>query len=52
MVSDPLGRVVETRSITADGTLQLGDRYRPGLYHIQLIQGKNRKTVKLVKTAY
>jgi hypothetical protein len=52
IVSDALGRVVETRSVTTDGVLQLGDRYRPGLYYIQLIQGQNRKTVKLVKTAY
>jgi hypothetical protein len=52
IVSDALGRVMETRSITADGVLQLGDRYRPGLYHIQLIQGHNRKTIKLIKTTY
>jgi hypothetical protein len=52
IVSDALGRVVETRFVTADGTVQLGDRYRPGLYHVQLVQGKNRQTVKLVKTTY
>jgi len=30
-------------------TFKLGENYRPGIYLIEVIQGKERKTLKLIK---
>lgn len=49
-VLDNSGRQVETRSgISANGTLYLGSNYRPGVYHVEIRQGKEVKTLRLVK---
>ncbi|NTS39498.1 T9SS type A sorting domain-containing protein [Flavisolibacter sp. BT320] len=48
-VSDAQGRVVETRSNLGAGTIQLGSRYKAGVYHVELVQGNDRVTVSLVK---
>jgi hypothetical protein len=50
IVSDALGRIVERRTIAANGQLTLGEQYHPGLYHLQLVQGRQRKAVKIIKT--
>ena len=49
-VSDALGRIVETISMYADETIRLGDRYRPGLYIVRFVQGKQAIQLKLVKS--
>jgi hypothetical protein len=52
IVSDALGRVVEQKTIIADGTtVQVGSNYRPGTYFVQVVQGAEKVTLKLVKTA-
>lgn len=30
-------------------TLQIGNRYRPGVYFVEVTQGKNKKKLKLIK---
>jgi hypothetical protein len=49
VVSDALGRVVEQRTIAANGQVFLGAHYRPGVYHLQLVQGINRTAIKIIK---
>jgi hypothetical protein len=50
MVTDILGRVIETRSnLQPNGLMQMGQNWKPGIYILQLQQGDQRKTLKLVK---
>jgi hypothetical protein len=49
-VTDVLGRLVEVRKgISGTGTLTLGASYRPGLYIAEVLQGKEKVVLKLVK---
>ena len=49
-VTDILGRILETKAnIPANGSVQFGSYYRPGVYFAEIMQGKERKIVKLVK---
>jgi hypothetical protein len=49
-VIDATGRVVETkRKLPSSGTFRVGDSYRPGIYFVELIQGRERRTLKLIK---
>ncbi|HLF45459.1 MAG TPA: LamG-like jellyroll fold domain-containing protein [Chitinophagaceae bacterium] len=49
-VVDILGRVVETKqNLQPDQMIHFGEMYRAGVYFVEIIQGKNRKLVKLVK---
>ncbi|HEY1112644.1 MAG TPA: T9SS type A sorting domain-containing protein, partial [Chitinophagaceae bacterium] len=49
-VLDNLGRVVEARSgVAPNTTFTLGSSYRPGIYYLEVQQGAERKTIKLVK---
>ena len=44
------GRLIETRHNVNEGsTVQLGNAYRPGVYLLRVMQGKNHKELKLVK---
>jgi hypothetical protein len=44
------GKVVEQRQhLSAGQTIQLGGLYRPGVYILEMIQGNQRKQLKLVK---
>jgi hypothetical protein len=44
------GRIVEAKQkLNAGQTVQLGALYRPGVYIVEMIQGKERKQLKLVK---
>jgi hypothetical protein len=50
LVTDLFGKVVESKEVTAGrSTIQLGKNYRPGVYMIEVTQGQNKKTVKLIK---
>jgi hypothetical protein len=52
-VFDAYGRTVRLiRDAMAGQTITLGNEYRPGVYYIEMIQGKNRKQVKLLKVVY
>ena len=49
-VTDIFGRVVESkRNVAANGTHIMGNRYRPGTYYVEILQGKNKIITKLVK---
>jgi hypothetical protein len=49
-VVDLLGRVLSTKSnVPSNSTFNFGQMYRPGIYFVEAIQGKNRLTLKLVK---
>jgi hypothetical protein len=49
VVSDMLGRVIETRITTTGQIITLGDRYRSGTYAVRIIQGKKIRQLKLIK---
>lgn len=48
-VTDVSGRVIETRNVTANSIIKLGERYRSGTYFIRVINGRQHKELKLVK---
>ncbi len=49
-VFNVLGKVVEVRNnVAANATLQLGQNYRPGMYYAEVVQGKERVIIKLIK---
>jgi hypothetical protein len=42
--------VIEQRTnLSAEQTIQLGALYRPGVYILEIIQGTERKRMKLIK---
>jgi len=50
VVMDNLGRVVEQRDgIAPNSTIQVGNKYKAGIYYAELKQGETRNYVKLVK---
>jgi hypothetical protein len=50
MVYDNMGRVIETRSsLTSNQTVRLGSFYHSGIYLVEIIQGTQKQTLKLVK---
>lgn len=49
-VLDALGRVVESKNeVASNSTVKLGHTYRPGVYFVNVVQGTERITIKLVK---
>ena len=49
-VLDMQGRVVETkRNIEANSTITLGSNYRPGTYLVEVIQGTEKRKLRLLK---
>ncbi len=49
-ISDVMGKVLETFSnIQAGDAVQLGSKYRAGVYIAEITQGSNRKSYKLIK---
>ena len=49
-VSNIMGQIVQRISIKSSTTFALGADYYPGVYILEVIQGTNRKTIKLIKT--
>jgi hypothetical protein len=50
-VFDETGRIVDARSkLGANSTVQIGQNYLSGFYLAEIVQGSQRKTVKLMKT--
>ncbi len=43
------GQVVETRNAVAGKWLSIGDRLAPGIYFTEVVQGKQREIIKLLK---
>jgi hypothetical protein len=49
-IVDGVGSVVEARQgMGANSTLAVGHSYRPGVYYVQVLQGNQKATLKLVK---
>jgi hypothetical protein len=49
-IMDMSGRVIqEFNNLNANQNLQIGATYRPGVYIVEMIQGGNRKQLKLIK---
>ena len=49
-VTDLVGRVIEQKNVPGAGAvLTLGAEYKAGIYLVELSQGAQRKTLKLVK---
>ncbi len=49
-VIDQYGRAIETRANLSKGSaVRIGDSYRPGVYYVRVLQGKQHKELKLVK---
>ena len=49
-VYDLMGRVIETRSrLQGNQTLRLGSLYKPGIYLLEISQGTQKQTLKLIK---
>jgi hypothetical protein len=48
-VIDVSGRIIERKTISADQTIKVGNNYRSGIYFAEVIQGNERRIVKLVK---
>lgn len=50
-VYDNMGRVIETKSsLPSNQTVRLGSFYNSGTYLVEIVQGTQKQTVKLVKT--
>jgi hypothetical protein len=50
-VMDAAGRLIETRQhVPAEGPIQLGEGYRSGIYFLEITQGPQRATLKLLKS--
>ena len=49
IVTDILGRVVETKTTYTGQVITIGENYRRGFYLIQAILGKEQKQLKLIK---
>ena len=48
-VVDENGRVIEQRNnIKAESVLNVGTLYRPGIYYIRILQGKEKRELKLI----
>jgi hypothetical protein len=48
-IADAFGRTVQNEVMTAGNTIQFGERYVNGTYFAEVVQGKERKVVKLMK---
>jgi hypothetical protein len=48
-VFDIYGRKIEDKWLTNGGTIHLGDMYKAGTYLLRVVQGMERKELKLVK---
>jgi hypothetical protein len=48
-VTDILGRVMENRKVSANGTVVIGQNYLQGTYFVEMLQGTDKITLKLLK---
>jgi 5-methylthioadenosine/S-adenosylhomocysteine deaminase len=49
-VLDVSGRIVEARTgITANTTIHVGNNFRVGIYFVEVVQGKERQVLKLIR---
>jgi hypothetical protein len=49
-ITDKYGRALETKaSVAANGTISFGSKYVPGVYTVEIIQGKIKRSLRLIK---
>jgi len=48
-VMDISGKIIETKNVASNQSIRIGDNYRAGMYFAEIMQGNERKIVKLVK---
>ena len=48
-VLNAIGTVVESFSPMVNQTFRIGEKYRPGVYYVEVVQGSQRVIVKLLK---
>ncbi|WP_207513916.1 SBBP repeat-containing protein [Longitalea luteola] len=49
-ITDAMGRLIEKRTgLGSSGTLQTGHHFRPGLYYAEIVQGKEKFMIKLIR---
>ncbi|MDQ6609429.1 MAG: family 10 glycosylhydrolase [Bacteroidota bacterium] len=49
-IKDNIGRLIESRkNVSPNGTYLFGQRYSPGIYYVEVIQGDSRVVMKLIK---
>jgi hypothetical protein len=50
-ITDMFGRIIETHErATSTGILRLGATWKSGIYFAEVVQGDQRKVVKMIKT--
>ena len=49
LVTDMLGRVIDTRITNAGQTITIGDKYISGAYAVRILQGRKIKQLTLIK---
>jgi hypothetical protein len=48
-VMDAAGRIVEKKTAAANGSIYLGNSYRPGIYYVMVMQGNSSIKISLIK---
>jgi hypothetical protein len=48
-VTDMLGRVIEVQQVGAGSTIRTGQKWKGGIYFIEVLQGKERKQIRVIK---
>jgi hypothetical protein len=48
-VYDPAGRLLEKLNLVPGQKISVGEKYQPGVYYFELIQGSKRSTSKAIK---
>ncbi|MBC7828227.1 MAG: T9SS type A sorting domain-containing protein, partial [Chitinophagaceae bacterium] len=49
-ITDVMGRIIERRqNIAANGTVEFGNKYRSGLYFVEVRQGEKKQILKLIR---
>ena len=49
-VVDAMGRLMEAKQNNGNTNIRFGQEYKPGIYYAEVIQGAEKKIVKLVKS--
>jgi uncharacterized lipoprotein YddW (UPF0748 family) len=53
IISDNNGKVIERKNnVPANGMLLIGHNYRPGVYYLEVTQGKEKESIKLIKRGW
>ncbi|HEY0677584.1 MAG TPA: T9SS type A sorting domain-containing protein [Chitinophagaceae bacterium] len=51
IIRDVLGRIIEKRIVEGNNLIRIGSKYAPGIYSVELIQGKEKRITRLIKVS-